>query len=111
MTPTEQEVKAGAARKTVEDVKGRKLTVERVKPSAYFDLLAAAGDKSANSAWLLTALRVVSVVEIDGVPVLRPETPDEIKALADRLEWQGLAAVQDAMKEIDAGESPDSAKN
>ena len=80
------------------DAKGRALTVKEMDPADQLDLFEACAKNSGNSAWVGMALLVCSVTMIDGLPVLMPRNPDEVKALARRLGTEGITAVAKALE-------------
>ncbi len=89
---------------TATDAAGRKFTLRTLDPSDMLDLIEAAG-AGVTSEWLRFAQAIVSVSEIDGVPVPMPNTKNAIRALAKRVGNDGLIAIYEAMR---PAEVPDS---
>ena len=79
------------------DSKGRSISVKEMDPADQLDLFEACARNSTNNAWVGMALLVCSVTALDGVPVMMPRNPDEVKALARRLGSDGIAAVAAAL--------------
>lgn len=85
----------------VTDSKGRAISVKEMDPADQLDLFEACAKNSTNQAWVGMALLVCSVTSLEGVPVIMPKTPDQVKALARRLGSEGIAAVAAALNPPD----------
>jgi hypothetical protein len=96
----------------VTDASGRTITLRKPDVLAQFQLIEAVGDTATNRVYMAMVTPLIFVSAIDGAPVGRPGTKDEIEALIKRLDEDGIAAVikgvQEAFGESLAG---DDAKN
>ena len=109
MTPSESIVQEAEKTFTAVDKRGRRLVVRRLTALGTLRLFKAAGAVLAlNESWLSMAALVFSVMEIDGVPVPIPTTESQIESLIDRLGDAGLAAVADAIKDLQEPAGPES---
>lgn len=93
----------------VTDSKGRKLSVRVLDPADMLDILEACADQSGNSGYLLFAMNVCSVQQIDDVPFPMPRTKAQIRAMASRLGNEGIAAIYSLGKDKDEA-APDVAE-
>lgn len=83
--------------KEITDSRGRKLSVKEMDPADQLDLFEACAKNSMNSAWVGMALLICSVTAIDGVPVMMPKNPSEVKGRARHLGMDGIDAVTMAL--------------
>ena len=98
MTPTESVLAAANERLTAIASDGRVVVVRQLTALDKLRLLKAAGPALAeNQAWLGVAMLAASVAEIDGVPVPRPVSEQQIEALVGRLGDVGLDAAASAL--------------
>lgn len=104
----ENEEKAGAAapavdpkRHTATDARGRRIEVVKMGPLHRLDMARVLGNDVMNPVIQSMAGPAFSVVSIDGEQVMRPKSYGELRALIDRLDEDGLEAVQNAY--IDRG--------
>ena len=82
---------------TATDARGRKLTLQALQPDGLLDLLEAGGAAANSEPWLRYATIVCSVTEIDGVPVPRARTREQIKQAARTIGNDGMAAAVAAL--------------
>jgi hypothetical protein len=113
MTPTQNVLAAAGEPLIATATDGRVLVVRKLTALDKLRLLKAAGPALAeNQAWLGVAMLAASVAEIDGVPVPRPVSEQQIEALVGRLGDTGLDAAASALSgaetpgESAAGNSP-----
>ncbi len=98
-TPSEQ-VTASAKREfEVTDSAGRRLTLKKPPFTAQFDLVALLGEKSRNSMYHTMVMPLTYVAAIDGEAVPFPQSERELRALIQRLDEHGYAALADGITE------------
>lgn len=85
--------------KTVTDARGRILALKRPNVLAQYRLVDALGDSAANRVYLAMCVPVLYLSAIDEQPVSQPSTKREIEALIQRLDDDGLKALNDAIVE------------
>lgn len=102
------------------DARGRVLRFKEMDPSDMLDLYEAAGSNSGNRSWMSMALIVVSLTDIDGIPVPMAIDKAGVKRNARTLGNDGLVAGQklfygddttDEAAEKTAAEAQEAAKN
>lgn len=99
-TPSEAIVKDANRTVTVTDDRGRKLTVKRMdKGLVSFRLARLLGDDAANGMVFAQAMLYVSCVAINDDPIVFPKTELQLEALIDRLDLDGLKAIQKVQQE------------
>jgi hypothetical protein len=111
---TASDIVAGTAQQTttVTDSRGRAITVHRLNALAFYRLSKAMGPTASNAAAMDLATLASSVTEIDGDSVAPPSTERELEFLMQRLDFDGLAAVGEGLKQLSAGKDDgDVAKN
>jgi hypothetical protein len=92
-TPVDAAARADGDPMVVTDGRGRTIRLREMNPGDMMDLLEAAGPASTNQGYLQYATAVITVAEIDGVPVPKPRNQDQLRAAAVRLGNDGLVAV------------------
>lgn len=95
-TPSEQVTEKAKAEFVVTDSAGRKLTLRKPPFIAQVDLIDMLGDKADKNPIYRVA---VFVVDIDGDPVPFPQSMREMRALLQRLDEHGFAAVADGVND------------
>lgn len=96
-TPSEAVVKAASRFTTITDDLGRALKVRKLGSMQRLDLAQLVGaEGSANPGVMAPCSCAFAVVEIDGEPILPPNSYNELRALVGRLEDEGIQAVEDA---------------
>lgn len=81
----------------VADSLGRKIVLKTMGPADMLDLVEAAGANSGNQGWVNLAMVVCSVQSIDGVPVPRAVTKDQVKRVARLLGNEGMVACSNEL--------------
>jgi len=106
---------ATAATASATDARGRYITVKKLTLLDYYRLTKIIGQGSGNSAQMDVASIAVAVTEIDMDKVTFPQTERELEHLMQRLDFDGLAAVAEALKQLNPtpteGETETVAKN
>jgi hypothetical protein len=99
-TPSETVVKDANRTVIVTDARGRKLGVKRMENGlARFRLVRILGQDAPNWQLLAQAMLYSSVVSVNGDPVPFPKTELQLEALIDRLDVDGLNAVDKVQRE------------
>jgi hypothetical protein len=99
-TPSESLIKDANRTVIVTDARGRKLGVKRMGNGLVrFRLARILGQDAANSQIMVQAMLYSSVVSVNGDPVPFPKTELQLEALIDRLDMDGLNAVETAQWE------------
>ena len=80
-------------------VSGKKITLKRPEVLAQLRLVDAIGESASNRVYLAMCLPLMYVADIDGVPVHLPATKREVEALFQRLDEDGLEAVNEGIAE------------
>jgi hypothetical protein len=83
----------------ITDATGRKLTLKKPPFTAQFDLVALLGEKSRNSMYHTMVMPLTYVVAIDNEAVPFPQSERELRALIQRLDEHGYAALADGITE------------
>lgn len=84
---------------SVTDTLGRVIVVRKSSPLDLFRLTKLYGNK-ATEATLNLAIAVTSVISIDGDRIVPPGTDRQIEMLFERLQWEGLNAVNRAVAQL-----------
>lgn len=96
-TPTEVIVKAAKKVAEVTDSRGRTLKVRKLSALNKVDLSAVVGAENARNEGVIGPCAIAfSVTEIDGEPVMQPNSYAELRALIGRLDDEGLEAAGQA---------------
>ncbi|MBO4120286.1 hypothetical protein J5T34_05970 [Cupriavidus gilardii] len=115
LRPSEEVVARAAAEVTVPDARGRQITLRKPGVLSQFRLVEAMGpEAAANDTYRFMCLPLLYVAAIDGDPVLQPTTKMELEALIQRLDEDGLIAVQEGMAQVaqaSSGGGIEAAKN
>jgi hypothetical protein len=99
-TPSEAIVKDANRVVIVTDERGRKLSVKRMDNGlASFRIARVLGNDSSNGMLFAQAMLYVSCVAINDDPVPFPKTELQLEALIDRLDLDGLKAIQKVQAE------------
>ena len=99
MTPSQTIMREVESSIATTDSRGRRLLLRRLTALDTLRLFKAAGPVLAqNEPWLSMAGLVLSVLEIDGVPVPAATNEAQIESLVERLGDEGLAAIANATK-------------
>ena len=84
---------------TVTSAKGKKITLKRPEVLSQLRLVDAIGDSASNRVYLAMCLPLIYVSEIDGNAVPFPASKREMEALFQRLDEDGLAALNAGIEE------------
>jgi len=94
------------------DSRGRLITVNRLNALQFYRLTKAMGVNSSNPASMDLAVLVSSVKKIDATHVAPPSSEAEIEFLIQQLDFDGIAAVGEALKKLgEQDSSVDASKN
>lgn len=85
---------------TVQSANGRIIVVERIGALAYYRLTKALGASASNPATADLAMLAASVVKIDEHFIPRAFKEGDIECTIQMLDFQGLAAVGEALKRL-----------
>lgn len=80
---------------TVKTNDGRSFEVKEVTPSGLMSIMEACGRFVPSEGWMRYAILICSVTEIDGVPVPKPITKQQIENLGDKIGNDGLVALSE----------------
>ncbi len=110
-SPSEQFIKEGKEEYSIIDSNGRNLTIKKPNLVDQYRFVAALGDElSSNRTFCAMCNPIRFVTSIDGIPVSRPTNINEIYALIDRVNEEGLMAVVEGIKKHYADETEEEAK-
>lgn len=97
--PFSQEIKDAGNRIEYEtSEKGRPVGVKMLNPLDVFRLTMMMGAAAENQMAFLQALRVCSIVSLDGEPITRPATMLQLEAMLQRLDFDVIAAASKALE-------------
>lgn len=91
----------------VKDVSGREISLRKPPVLAQLRLVDAIGDSSANRVYLGMCLPLMYVSAIDGVEVPPLDSKKQVEALFQRLDEDGLEAVNNGIAEHFSRDSKD----
>lgn len=98
-TPTEQILKEKNKIITISDSRGRKIKLKKPNILHTFNLVRmVGGDDALNQAYMSMILPLLYITEIDDLPVFL-SNKSELDALIQRLDDEGIAAVNNAVIE------------
>lgn len=83
----------------ITDSAGRRITLRKPPFTAQFDLVALLGEKARNSMYHTMVMPLTYVIAIDGEAVPFPQTERELRALIQRIDEHGYAALADGISE------------
>ena|SRR5437868_685948 len=83
---------------TVSDARDRQLKLRKPNVLAHFHLVKMLGDAARNATYLQLVSPLTYLAEIDGDPVMPPNTQRELDALIQRLDDEGVMAIMDAIQ-------------
>ena len=114
-TPSQQIVARANAEIVEIDGKGRKITIRRPGILAQYRIVEAMGAESAaNDVYRNMCMPLLYVAAIDGDDVFMPTSKRELEALIQRLDEDGMIAVQVGISKLEpstSGGGEESAKN
>lgn len=106
-TPAAQAVAKASATAEVLDERGRLITLKKPGVLAQFRLIEALGDTAQNQVYMAMVLPLIFVSSIDGEAVIPPTRKSEVEALIQRLDEDGISAVQLGVREHYGQSTPD----
>lgn len=109
-SPAAQAIAKAQAAAEVIDARGRIFTLKKPGVLAQFRLIEALGDTAQNQVYMAMVLPLIFVAEIDGDPILLPTRKSEVEALIQRLDEDGIVAVQEGVKEHFGASTPEQDK-
>jgi hypothetical protein len=101
MKPSERIVKSSYDGKDIKDSEGRIIKLRKPKLLDVYDLMKALGDDAKNSACLGMAYNTLYAGMIDGMIIECPKTYREVRAILQRLDEHGMAAIAQALAYIE----------
>lgn len=106
-SPSQRIVNAANAMSYVDDEKGRRLGWRRLDALEEFDLSELAGANNVgNAQWMLLAMVAFCVREIDGQPMSRPGSKNDLRARVKLLGAEGINAVMSQLSPPKEEEDP-----
>lgn len=99
LNPTTEVIAKANAEVVVTDPNGRSIKLKKPGVLAQFRLVEALGDTAANPVYMGMVMPLIFVAEIDGDPVLPPNTKREVEALIQRLDTEGVNFVATTVQE------------
>ncbi len=99
LNPTTEVIAKANAEAVVTDPAGRSIKLKKPGVLAQFRLVEALGDTAQNAVYMGMVMPLIFVAEIDGDPVLPPNTKREVEALIQRLDTEGVNFVAQTVQE------------
>lgn len=96
-TPSQQLVAHAKAEVVTTDARGREIKLRKPAPLQKLRFFEAMGESSSNPLWGNTIAPLMYVSAIDGDSVPTPTTKREIEALYQRLDEEGMEAIDAAL--------------
>lgn len=109
-SPSAQLVQAAASEVVVTAANGRIIKLKKPGVLAQFRLIKILGDSAKNQVYTSMMLPLIYVAELDGDPVLQPQSERELEALIMRLDDAGVEAVMNGVQENFGAANPDADK-
>lgn len=106
-TPSDQVVAKATAETVITDGRGRSIRLKKPGVLAQFRLIEVLGDTAKNEVYMAMVLPLLFVTEIDGETIFQPSRKSEVEALIQRLDEDGIGAVQAAVMKNFGGSNPD----
>lgn len=106
-TPSDQVVAKATAETVITDGRGRSIRLKKPGVLAQFRLIEVLGDTAKNEVYMAMVLPLLFVTEIDGETIFPPSRKSEVEALIQRLDEDGIGAVQAAVMQNFGGSNPD----
>lgn len=99
MPPSAQVVAQAASEVQTHDTRGRTITMRKPNPITKLRYIDAMGESSTNRLWVSNVWALMFVTAIDGNPVPTPTNKNQIEALYQRLDDDGIVAVSEAFEQ------------
>lgn len=96
-TPSQQVVAKATAETVITDGRGRSIRLKKPGVLAQFRLIEVLGDTAKNEVYMAMVMPLLFVTEIDGETIFPPSRKSEVEALIQRLDEDGIGAVQAAV--------------
>lgn len=110
-SPSNQLIAAAAAEVIVTDSAGHAITLKKPGVLAQFKMIEMLGPvASANTTFVQMVLPVMFVAAIDGDPISKITTRNQLDALIQRLDEAGIEAVMKSVPEHFSGPNPEADK-
>jgi hypothetical protein len=109
-SPAAQAIAKAQASAEVIDARGRIITLRKPGVLAQFRLIEALGDTAQNQVYMGLVLPLIFVSDIDGEAVVLPTRKSEVEALIQRLDEDGIEAVQQGVVEHFKASTPEQDK-
>lgn len=93
-TPSQQVVAKATAETVITDGRGRSIRLKKPGVLAQFRLIEVLGDTAKNEVYMAMVMPLLFVTEIDGETIFPPSRKSEVEALIQRLDEDGIGAVQ-----------------
>lgn len=97
--PSSQAVSQSTSEVQVTDARGRVITMRKPNPITRLRFIDAMGESSTNRLWVSNVWALMFVAAIDGQPVPAPSNKNQIEALYQRLDDDGIEVVSDAFEQ------------
>jgi hypothetical protein len=112
-TPSAIIASAASETASATDTRGRVITVHRLNALAYYRLTKTMGATASNPASMDLAVIASSVKAIDDEDILSPVSELQVEHLMQRLDFDGLSAAGEALRQLNAREDDgtEAAKN
>lgn len=98
LNPSEEVVKASAAEVTVTDSRGRSISLKKPNLLSQYRLVEILGEAGDYNAYRTMCLPLIYVSAIDGEAVFQPANKRELEALIQRLDEDGLIAINEGLQ-------------
>ena len=110
-TPTEQVIAKANEETVVTDATGRVIKLKKPGVLAQYRLVEVVGAEAAkNEVYMGMILPLIFVSEIDGKPLQSPRSKNEVDALIQRLDEDGISAVLKGVQESFGNVDPEADK-
>lgn len=106
-TPSQQVVAKATAETVITDGRGRSIRLKKPGVLAQFRLIEVLGDTAKNEVYMSMVLPLIFVTEIDGETIFPPARKSEVEALIQRLDEDGISAVQAAVVQSFGNSNPE----
>jgi hypothetical protein len=110
-TPSEQVVAQAKAEVTITDEQGRSIVLRKPPILAEYRIVEAMGDSAMNAVYHAMVAPLIFVSSINGDEVELPTTKRQIEALIQRLDHDGIKAVNKSVQENWGVKDPEAEKD
>ena len=109
-TPSQQIVAKAASETVITDGRGRSIRLKKPGALAQFRLIEVLGDTAKNEVYVSMVMPLIFVTEIDGEAIFPPTRKSEVEAMIQRLDEDGISAVQAAVMQNFGNSNPEADK-